>query len=104
MGLLVLLLDNEHPAAEVGPSVVQGLAELGVTGVAVLRDEQTTAVSLEGWAFDAEQSAQAAARAVASDPGAVRILRPVVESSVSRRFEPAIRTDVNAMKQGRRVE
>jgi hypothetical protein len=88
MGLLVLLLDNEHPAAEVGPSVVQGLAELGVTGVAVLRDEQTTAVSLEGWAFDAARSAQAAARAVASDPGAVRILRPVVESSVSRRFEP----------------
>ena len=96
MGLLVLLLDNEHPAAEVGPSVVQGLAELGVTGVAVLRDEQTTAVSLEGWAFDAERSAQAAARAVASDPGAIRILRPVVESSVSRRFEPAIRTEVNA--------
>lgn len=93
MGLLVLLLDNKHPAAEVGPSVVQGLAELGVTGVAVLRDEQTTAVSLEGWAFDAERSAQAAARAVASDPGAVRILRPVIESSVSRRFESAIRTE-----------
>ena len=61
-------------------------------------------VSLEGWAFDAERSAQAAARAVASDPAAVRILRPVVESSVSSRFEPAIRTEANAMKQGRRVE
>jgi hypothetical protein len=43
---------------------------------------QTTAVALEGWAFDADRSAEAAARAVAADPAAVRVLRPIVESAL----------------------
>jgi hypothetical protein len=50
--------------------------------VSLLRDDQTTAVALEGWALDAERSAEAAARAVAADPAAVRVLRPIVESAL----------------------
>ena len=82
VGVLVLLLANEHPGAEVGPGVAQALAALGVTSVSVLRDEQTTAVALEGWAFDSDRSAEAAARAITADASAVRVLRPVVESAV----------------------
>jgi len=82
VGVLVLLLANDDPAAEIGPSVAQQLAALGVTSVSVLRDEQTTAVTHEGWAFDADRSAETAARAVAADPATVRVLRPVVESAV----------------------
>ena len=58
------------------------LAALGVTSVSLLRDDQTTAVALEGWAFDADRSAEAAACAVAADPAAVRVLRPIVESAL----------------------
>lgn len=82
MGVLVLLVANQHPAAEVGPAVAQQLAALGVTNLSVLRDEQTTAVALEGWAFDPTRSAEAAAQAVAADRTAVRVLRPVIESAV----------------------
>ena len=82
MGVLVLLVANENPAAEVGPAVAQELAALGVTSLSLLRDDRTTAVALEGWAFDAERSAEAAARAVAADPAAVRVLRPIVESAL----------------------
>jgi hypothetical protein len=82
VGVLVLLVANENPAAEVGPAVAQELAALGVTSLSLLRDDQTTAVALEGWAFDADRSAEAAARAVAADPAAVRVLRPIVESAL----------------------
>ena len=87
-GVLVLLVANEDAAAEVGARVAQELATLGVTSVSVLRDEQTTAVALEGWAFDIDRSAEAAVRAVAADPARVRVLRPIVESAVHPPFTP----------------
>ncbi len=84
VGVLVLLVSNQEPAAEIGPGVAQALAALGVTSLSVLRDEQTTAVALEGWAFDPAPSAEAAARAVATDRDSVRVLRPIVESAIHR--------------------
>lgn len=87
MGALLLLLNNPEPDLKLSPSVVQALAALGITSVTVLRDERTTAVALEGWAFDVNRSAAAAARAVATKPATVSILRPVLESSI-RRLEP----------------
>jgi hypothetical protein len=91
VGVLVLLIVNDHPAAEVGPGVAQKLATLGVTTVSVLRDERTTALALEGWAFDPHRSAEAAAGVVAADPSAVRILLPVVESAVHDSSRPRSR-------------
>ena len=82
MGLLVLLVANEDPATGVGPGAAQELATLGITSVSILRDEDTTALALEGWAFDTDRSADAAIRAVAADPAVVRVLRPVVEFAV----------------------
>ena len=92
MGVLVLLVANDEPAAEVGPAVVEQLARLGVTDLSVLRDDQTTAVSLAGWAFDPTRSAEAAARAIADDDTKVRVLRPVLESAIHRLppAEPAL--------------
>lgn len=84
MGVLVLLVANDEPAAEVGPAVVERLARLGVTDLSVLRDDQTTAVSLAGWAFDPARSGEAAARTVAAAAGTVRVLRPVLESAIHR--------------------
>lgn len=82
MGELLLLLGNGDPGAEIGPGVAQKLAALGVTDVSVLRDERTTAVVLEGWAFDISRSADAAVRLLTAAPATVRVLRPVIESAV----------------------
>lgn len=84
VGSLLLLLDEAEPAVELGPDVVEALAALGVTNVTVLRGEHTTAVALEGWAFDAEGSAAAAACAVGVAHDGVSILRPVLESAIHR--------------------
>ncbi len=84
MGTLVLLVANEDPAAEVGPAVAQRLAALGVTSLSVLRDEQSTALTLQGWAFDPLRSADAAVDALAAGRAGVRVLRPVLESEIHR--------------------
>jgi hypothetical protein len=91
VGVLVLLLGNEDPASEVSTVIAQKLAALGVTSVSVLRDERTTALALEGWAFDPDRSAEAAARVVVDDPATVRILRPVLESAVHTSPHPRSR-------------
>lgn len=82
VGALLVLLGNEDQGAEIGPSVAQMLAGLGVTEISVLSDEQTTAVALRGWAFDADGSAETVIRLLAADPAAARVLRPVIESAV----------------------
>lgn len=85
MGVLVLLVANDEPGADVGPAAVEQLAQLGVTDLSVLRDEHTTAVSLAGWAFDPARSAEAAARAIGAEDGqSVQVLRPVLESAIHR--------------------
>lgn len=84
MGALLLLLDAAGPAVELRPDAVEALAALGVTSVTVLRGERAVAVSLEGWGFDADRSAEAAAHAVGRTPEQVSILRPVLESAIHR--------------------
>jgi hypothetical protein len=82
VGALLVLLGDEDHGAELGPGVAQKLAGLGVTEISVLSDKQTTAVALQGWAFDADGSAETVVRLVAVDPAAARVLRPVIESAV----------------------
>lgn len=82
MGALLVLFGDEDHGAEIGPGVAQKLAGLGVTEVSVLSDEQTTAVAVQGWAFDADGSAETVVRLLASDPAAARVLRTVIESAV----------------------
>jgi hypothetical protein len=89
MGALVLLLDGAEPTVELRPDVVEALAALGVTNVTLLRDETSTAVAVEGWAFDPDRSAEAAARAIGVSRERVSILRPVLESAIHRLRRPA---------------
>lgn len=93
MGTLVLLVANEDPAAEAGPAVAQRLAALGVTSLSVLRDEQSTALTLQGWGFDPSRSAEAAVAVLTANRGGVRVLRPVLESEIHR---PAISAERGA--------
>lgn len=80
----MLLLEGAEPGVELRPDVVEALAALGVTNVTVLRGERAAAVALEGWAFDVDRSADAAARAVGGARDRVSILRPVLESAIHR--------------------
>jgi hypothetical protein len=82
VGQVVLVFADGAADVDIGPDAVQRLAELGVTSLAVLRDDAATAVALEGWAFDPDASGEAAARAVAVEAGGHRVLRPVLETAI----------------------
>jgi hypothetical protein len=75
------------PASEVDPSLrpaaVSKLARLGVTSVALVRDDRTCALVVEGWAFEPSRSAEAVVAAVASDSASARTLHPIAELAVS---------------------
>lgn len=78
----LVALWHADAAVRVGQSEAAILASLGVTSVALLRDEETVGVVLEGWAFDPARHAQAATAALASEPPFARLL-PVVDMGVS---------------------
>jgi hypothetical protein len=79
--MTVLLLDTADEFS-VREDLVAELARLGVTSVALVRDEQTVAIVLEGWLFDPVHSAEAAAEA-AGVAHRARALRPVMQLAVS---------------------
>jgi hypothetical protein len=70
------------------PAAATALARLGVTGIAVVRDDQTLGLVVEGWAFDPGRSADDLLRAVGAVPQA-RTLYPVLEIAVSPAARPA---------------
>ena len=74
MGMLVMLVEDAE--VTISATTSQHLARIGVSHVELLRDAHTTAIVLEGWAFD-PGPADAIAQAVT--PGLVaRTLRPVM--------------------------
>ena len=79
--MTVLLVQGDDEVA-LGAAALRRLGALGITSVAVVRDEQSVALVLEGWAFDPERSASAAVAAVSAD-SATRTLYPVVQMAVS---------------------
>jgi hypothetical protein len=80
MPMVVLVLPAGADVS-VGPDTSVRLARFGIGHAALLGDDGTVAVILEGWAFDPDGSADAAAEVIA--PGeAYRILRPLAELTV----------------------
>jgi hypothetical protein len=82
MGVVVLLGPAGPGEVVLGPAAMASLARLGVTSVALVRDEETVGLVLEGWAFDAWRAGEAAA-AVAPAGWPLRTLRPLVQMAVS---------------------
>jgi hypothetical protein len=80
MAAVLFQISDEEPKLEA--SALDELASLGITSVALLRDSSIAGLVLEGWAFDA-RDVERAARAVAGTSGGVRMLRPLVQMSVS---------------------
>ena len=81
--MVVVLL----PASAADPSLQRAtaseLARLGVTNVAVLRDERTVGLVLEGWAFDPSRSTEALIEALAGPGSRVRTLHPLYQMAVA---------------------
>lgn len=80
--MAVLLVPSGDDRLSLGPEMLRHLAELGVTDLAVLRDEQIVGLVVQGWAFDPEQSAAALQRLVTTSEDA-RTLLPLSQASVS---------------------
>ena len=77
-----LMLWPAGAAVRIGSSEAARLAVLGVTNVALLRDADTVAVVLEGWAFNPARSGRAAAAAL-GDVSKCRVLQPALDVAVS---------------------
>jgi len=83
MSIVLLVLDVADAPFAVGAQAGRKLARLGVTRVAVMQDDTTLGVLLEGWAFDATSTSRAID--ALDVPGMnARVLLPVLDVSVSR--------------------
>jgi hypothetical protein len=78
----VVLLAASHDEASLPPAVVTALAQLGVTGISVVRDDRTLGLVLEGWAFDPRRSAEAVIEALGRTRLGARTLYPLLEVAV----------------------
>lgn len=83
MATLVVVLDSQRSQTALDARSAGRLAELGVTHVAIARDDHTEVAILEGWAFDTEASGAQAAEIVAGT-SAHRTLQPVLQTLISR--------------------
>jgi hypothetical protein len=83
VAMLVLLLQNSEGDFCLRQELVAELAQLGVSNVALLRDEQTVGLVVEGWAFDPHGSARALVDALAGPKAHARTLHPLMELAVS---------------------
>jgi hypothetical protein len=83
MAMLVVVLDAHSGEATLDARSARRLAELGVTHVAVARDDHTEAVVLEGWAFDTDSSGAEATEIVAGT-STHSTLQPVLQTLLRR--------------------
>jgi hypothetical protein len=80
--LLVLMPARTKPCLR--SDALSALARLGVTSVALVRDERSLGVVVEGWAFDPIESAEAVIAAVSGRSRRARTLQPVMEMTLSQ--------------------
>jgi hypothetical protein len=80
--MMVLLVSNGGGEFCLREELFSNLARIGVTNVAVVRDDRTVGIVLEGWLFDPVRDARSAAEAVGAAPQ-VRALHPFMHLAVS---------------------
>ena len=81
-----LMLWRSGTGVRIGSTEAARLAALGVTNVCLLRDGDSVAVVLEGWAFNPARSAWAAAAAL-GDATTCRVLSPALDVAVTNANE-----------------
>lgn len=77
---MILILTDRLDALDT--ETLAGLGSLGVTNVTLLEDSSTVGVLVQGWAFETS-AAQDAVDILTSGETDVRVLRPVMQVSVS---------------------
>jgi hypothetical protein len=82
MAMAVVLFPASDEGLELRPSALEALADLGVTSIALVRDESTAGLVLEGWAFDPADARRAACAVTGACRG-VSTLQPLVQMAVS---------------------
>ena len=80
---MVVLLVPASAKVSLGPEVARGLAASGVTHATLLRDGESVAVVLEGWAFDPRTGSSAVAELVTSG-SPCRTFHALADITVSR--------------------
>jgi hypothetical protein len=92
MAMLVVITERGGRAAapdvSVDATTAHRLAAIGVTNLAVVADDTTQAVVLEGWAFDADADGAAAASILVGDRNR-RALRPVLQTLLTLPTDPS---------------
>lgn len=87
MAMVVVIFENSGKEPALPPESLERLAGLGVSSVAVLRDETTAGLVLEGWAFDPVRARDAVLDAVGAGTDA-RTLHALAQMAVTAaRFE-----------------
>jgi hypothetical protein len=82
MAMVMLLVEGNCDDVAITSRMANELAHLGVTSIAICRDERTMGIVLEGWAFD-PASADEAARYLVDSPRLRRVLLPAIQLAVS---------------------
>ena len=80
--MMVLLVGGAGDELCLRQELIYRLAQVGVTDVAIVRDDRTVGIVLEGWLFDPARDAQAVAEAIGAAPRP-RALHPVMHLAVS---------------------
>ncbi|MDQ3771654.1 MAG: hypothetical protein M3343_06160 [Actinomycetota bacterium] len=83
MGMVVILLDGDGSEVMSDAHAFDGLGELGITNVELLRDDVTSAIVADGWAFDAADSHRVVSTLLPTSSRDVSILYSVGRMSVN---------------------
>ncbi len=87
MAMMVLLVGGAGDELCLREELVAKLARLGVTDVAIVRDDRTVGIVLEGWLFDPARDAHDVAEAIGAGTRP-RALHPVMHLAVSAASHP----------------
>jgi hypothetical protein len=99
MVVMLFPVSDDEPSLQ--PAALEKLARLGVTSIALLRDDSLAGLVLEGWAFHACDASRAA-RAVAGVCKGMRMLHPLAHAAVSSTGEANVsrREERNGSREG----
>lgn len=82
VAIVVVLFETSGREPALPPESLERLADLGISSVALLRDETTAGLVLEGWAFDPERARTAVLDTVGAGANA-RTLLPLAQMAVT---------------------
>lgn len=77
MAMIMLVAERHVGEPVVGPDVAERLSNLGISRFTLVRDQFSTAVILEGWAFDPASTHQATGAVFPVGGGSVRTFHEV---------------------------